>query len=726
MSDILYTVEADGVAVISFDAAGKSMNVLTKENMLDFGIAVRSALQDEKVKGVVITSGKKDFMGGVDLSMLGDLCSPYSKKPKEQRAREGFDLIMSFHKLLREYETSGKIFVCAIPGTCMGGGFEIALACHYRIVADKEKAQIGLPESKVGLMPGFGGTQRLPRFVGIQASSEALLQGKSYAPRKAQALGFVNEVVQEDELLERAKQKVREADLKKDAVQPWDMPNYKIPGGAPYDRAAYPLFAAGIAMTKAATKGNYRAQEAILQAVYEGLLLPFDCAMVVEVRYFTSLMVGGQAYRMINTLFLNKQSVDKGARRPKEIEPSPVKKMTVAGAGMMGAEIAFISAQAGAGVILIDMTQERAEAGKEKIEDFCDEAIKKHKMTSEQKADILKRVTPSADFSLIKDSDLIIEAVFEDVKVKAEIFKKIEAHAKRNAVIATNTSTIPVNTLAENMKMKGNFIGVHFFSPVRKMPLVEIIKGKKTGDRAVAKAFDFVKALKKTPILVNDARFFYANRCIIPYIDEACRMVTEGVAPALIENAALSLGFPVGPLQLTDEISLDLAKKINDTTASALGADYVPGPGAELVEKMLKAGRSGKKAGKGFYDYPEKGEKTLSPDLTKMFPPKKEQPDPEAVRERLLVIQTLEAVKALEEKVITDIRDADVGAIFGWGYPAYTGGPLMYIDDVTAKSFFKTCETLTKRHGDRFKPSKLLRELGATGERIYNRFAFEG
>jgi 3-hydroxyacyl-CoA dehydrogenase/enoyl-CoA hydratase/3-hydroxybutyryl-CoA epimerase len=719
-SQVQYNIDDNHIAVITFDLPNKSMNVLTEQGIAEFKNHVETAISDDKVKGIVITSGKKDFLGGVDLSMLNSLCDPFSRTPKQNRTEKGFDLIMNMHQLLRKLETSGKPVACAITGTCMGGGLEIALACHYRIVADKPKAQLGLPESKVGLLPGFGGTQRLPRLLGIQASAEALLQGKSYNPQKAYAMGIVHAVTPEKKLLSDAKKWILNA-KPDDAKQPWDKKDFKIPHGNIYTPAGYQMMAAGIAMTRHETKGLYKAQDHILACVYEGLQVPFEQAMVIEVRHFVHLMTDGQAFNMIRTLFLSKQALEKGARRPSDIAVTKFKKIAVIGAGMMGAGIAFVAAKAGIKVFLFDTDIEKAIKGKAHVEKLCADLLKKKHLDEKSHAKLLDLIVPETEFLKLKGVDLVIEAAFEDTQVKSDIFKKIEPFVGNKCIIASNTSTLPIDSLAESLTFKKNFIGIHFFSPVDKMPLVEIIIGKKTGDRALAKALDFVKAIKKTPIVVNDNRFFYANRCIIPYIEEAHRMVTEGVNPTLIENAATMLGFPLGPLQLNDEVSLTLSHKIQEMTKQALGKSYTPSPADELIQLMLKLKRTGKASGAGFYDY-HGHEKLLFKGLSKYYPLAEKQPSLNTVQKRLLNIQIIEAIRAVEDKVITDIRDADVGAIFGWGFCPWSGGPLSYVDMIGTGDFMRECDKMAREFGVRFKSPKLLKEMGKGGERFYVRY----
>ena len=720
-SQVQYSVDADNIAVIIFDQPERSMNVLTEKSMQEFGEHIYHALGDDNVKGIVITSGKKDFLGGVDLSFLESLCDPYSRIPKQKRAEKGHEMIYEFHKLLRHLETGKKPVACAITGTCMGGGFEIALACHYRVMADKDKAQLGLPESKIGLMPGFGGTQRLPRLVGVMGASEALLQGKSFTPAKAKKAGFIHDIVPEDRLLETAKEWVRNA-TPEDAVQPWDKKGYKITGGTPYTPEGFQLFAAGNAMTKDSTKGLYLAQEHILSSIYEGLQVSFEEAMQIEVRHFVYLMTNEQSFNMIRTLFLSKQALEKGARRPQDVPISHFKKIGIVGAGMMGAGIAFVAAKAGIKTILIDVSMEQAQKGKDRIVKITEDLLKKGQFSQKDVDKLCGNVVLSTDLNDLKGVDLVIEAVFEDINIKKEMFTKIETIVGSKCIIASNTSTLPIGELSQSVTYKKNFIGLHFFSPVEKMALVEIIIGRKTGDRALAKALDFVKLIKKTPIVVGDARFFYANRCIIPYIEEAHRMVTEGVNPILIENAAKMLGFPLGPLQLNDEVSLELSQRIQKTMAQALGDKYEDSPATALIDKMVSQGRYGKKAGMGFYDYDGKTKKIWS-GLQELYPLSEKQPDIKEVQKRLLTIQTLEAIRAIEQKVITDVRDADVGAIFGWGYCPWSGGPVSYVDTMGTNIFLRQCEQMMKDYGGRFNPGKLLREMGRGSERFYVRFS---
>jgi 3-hydroxyacyl-CoA dehydrogenase / enoyl-CoA hydratase / 3-hydroxybutyryl-CoA epimerase len=477
-------------------------------------------------------------------------------------------------------------------------------------------------------------------------------------------------------LMARAKDWVlnaKDADL----VKPWDAKGYKVPGGAPYHPSGFMTFVGASVMVHSKTWGVYPAAKALLSAVYEGLQVPFDTALRIEARQFTNLLLNPSSQAMTRSLFINKQALEKGANRPEAPDQS-VKKVGIIGAGMMGAGIAYVSANAGMEVVLIDAKQEAADKGKSYSENLLDKGMKRGKVTEEKKAQVLGRITATTDYARLEGCDLIIEAVFEDPKIKAEVTQKAEAAIPQDAIFATNTSTLPISELAKASARPDQFIGIHFFSPVDKMLLVEIIRGKQTGDRAVAKALDYVRQIRKTPIVVNDARFFYANRCIIPYINEGMRLVKEGVAPPLVDNAARLLGFPVGPLQLVDETSLDLGAKIAKATKAAMGADYPDDAVDEIVFWMVEQGRLGRKSNAGFFDYDESGKRQgYWTGLADKYPPTADQPELSEVKHRLMMAQVLEAVRAREAGVLTDIREGDVGAILGWGFAPWSGGPFL-------------------------------------------------
>jgi 3-hydroxyacyl-CoA dehydrogenase/enoyl-CoA hydratase/3-hydroxybutyryl-CoA epimerase len=725
MPDFTMTTDADGVATITWDVASKSMNVMSTEAFLALNGLIDQALADASVKGVIITSAKKDFAGGMDLNVIAQM--------RAGGAQAIFDGVMQMHHVLRKIERAGmdpktlkggKPIVAALPGTALGIGLELPLSCHRIIAADNPKAKIGLPEIMVGIFPGAGGTTRLSRKLGAMMAAPFLLEGKLSSPKEAKGAGLIDEVVAPEDLLKRAKEWVLSA-TDADLVKPWDAKGYKMPGGAPYHPAGFPTFVGASAMVHGKTMGVYPAAKALLAAVYEGALVPFDTALKIEARHFTSVLMNPSSSAMIRSLFINKEALEKGANRPK-VEDMAVRKLGVIGAGMMGAGIAYVSANAGIEVVLIDATQEAADRGKAHSEGILDKGMKRGKVTAEKKAEVLGRITATTDYAALAGVDLVVEAVFEDPKIKAEVTAKVEAAVGADCIYATNTSTLPITGLAAASKRPEQFIGIHFFSPVDKMMLVEIIRGKATGDKAVAKALDFVRQIRKTPIVVNDARFFYANRCIIPYINEGIRMVAEGVEPALVENAAKLVGMPLGPLQLVDETSIDLGVKIAKATKAAMGKDYPDEAVDHVLFWMADQGRLGKKANAGFYAYSEKGERLgLWEGLEQKYPLDKAQPSLTDVQHRLLFAQVLEAVRALEEGVLTDIREGDVGAILGWGFAPWSGGPFSWLDIIGAARAVEICRGLTAQFGPRFHAPALLREMAEKGQTFYGRFAGE-
>ncbi|MES2548180.1 MAG: FAD-dependent oxidoreductase [Pseudomonadota bacterium] len=725
MTDFTMTTDADGVATITWDVSSKSMNVMSTEAFMALNGLIDQALADGSVKGVIITSGKKDFAGGMDLNVIAQM--------RAGGAQAIFDGVMQMHHVLRKIERAGmdpktlkggKPIVAALPGTALGIGLELPLSCHRIIAADNPKAKIGLPEIMVGIFPGAGGTTRLVRKLGAMAAAPFLLEGKLSDPKSAKSAGIIDEVVAPEDLLKRAKEWVLSA-TDADLVKAWDAKGYKMPGGAPYHPAGFMTFVGASAMVHGKTMGVYPAAKALLAAVYEGALVPFDTALKIEARHFTSVLMNPSSTAMIRSLFINKEALEKGANRPK-VEEMAVRKLGVIGAGMMGAGIAYVAANAGIEVVLIDAAQDAADRGKAHAEGILDKGMKRGKVTAEKKADVLGRITATTDYAALSGVDLVVEAVFEDPKIKAEVTAKVEAAVGPDCIYATNTSTLPITGLAAASGRPEQFIGIHFFSPVDKMMLVEIIRGKATGDRAVAKALDFVRQIRKTPIVVNDARFFYANRCIIPYINEGIRMVAEGVEPALVENAAKLVGMPLGPLQLVDETSIDLGVKIAKATKAAMGSDYPDEAVDKVLFWMADEGRLGKKANAGFYAYSDKGERLgLWDGLEAKYPLDKAQPSLTDVQHRLLFAQVLEAVQALEEGVLTDIREGDVGAILGWGFAPWSGGPFSWLDMIGAPRAVDICRGLTAQFGPRFQAPALLREMAEKGQTFYDRFAGE-
>ncbi|GAA5070455.1 3-hydroxyacyl-CoA dehydrogenase NAD-binding domain-containing protein [Roseibacterium beibuensis] len=726
MTDFTMKIDEDGVAIVTWDVPGKSMNVLSREAFATVETLIDEALADDAVKGIVITSGKDSFAGGMDLNTLATIREESGDDP----AKGLFDFTMNGHRILRKLERAGldpktnkggKPIACAIPGTCAGIGTEIALACHRRFMADNPKAKIGLPEILVGIFPGGGGTTRYSRMVGAMAAAPVLLEGKMLEPKKAKSAQLIDEVVPADELLAKAKAWVLSA-KDADIVKPWDQKGWKMPGGAPYHPAGFMTFVGASAMINGKTKGVYPAAKALLSSVYEGALVDFDTALKIEARWFTSVLMNPSSSAMIRSLFLNKEALEKGANRP-AVEDQRVKKVGVLGAGMMGAGIAYVSANAGIEVVLIDAAQDAADRGKAHAEGILDKGMKRGKVAPEKKEQVLARITATTDYAALEGCDLIVEAVFEDPGVKAEVTKKAEAAMLDTGVFATNTSTLPITELAKASARPEQFIGIHFFSPVDKMMLVEIIKGEKTGDIAVAKALDFVRQIRKTPIVVNDARFFYANRCIIPYINEGIRMVAEGVEPALIENAAKLVGMPLGPLQLVDETSIDLGVKIAKATKAAMGDAYPDEAVDEVLFWMADKGRLGRKSNAGFYGYDEAGKRGMIwPGLRDKYEVAATQPDLTEVQHRLLFAQVLEAVRALEAGVLMDIREGDVGAILGWGFAPWSGGPFSWLDILGTPYAAERCEQLQAAYGDRFACPALLREMAEKNQTFYGRF----
>ena len=585
--------------------------------------------------------------------------------------------------------------------------------------------------------------------MGAMMAAPFLLEGKLSDPKAAKAAGLIDEVVAPENLLERAKQWIlatsgaipneeievypRQLSDPKDPdsepvkmpmgsdtlVKLWDDKGYKMPGGAPYHPAGFMTYVGANAMINGKTMGVYPAAKALLSAAYEGALVPFDTAIKIEARHFTALLMNPSSTAMIRSLFINKEALEKGANRPAAADQT-VKKVGIIGAGMMGAGIAYVSANAGIDVVLIDAAQAAADKGKAYSEGLLDKGMQRKKVTAEKKAEVLGRILATTDYAALAGCDLIVEAVFEDPKVKAEVTAKVEAVVGADCIFATNTSTLPISSLAKASARPEQFIGIHFFSPVDKMLLVEIIRGKKTGDVAVAKALDFVRQIRKTPIVVNDARFFYANRCIIPYINEGIRMVAEGVEPVLVENAAKLVGMPLGPLQLVDETSIDLGVKIAKATSAAMGDAYPDGAVDEVLFWMADAGRLGKKSNAGFYAYDEAGKRgALWEGLEARYPVSDAQPDLTLVQHRLLMAQVLEAVRALEEGVLTDIREGDVGAILGWGFAPWSGGPFGWLDIIGAAKAVEICDALTATYGARFAAPALLRDMAAKGATFY-------
>jgi 3-hydroxyacyl-CoA dehydrogenase / enoyl-CoA hydratase / 3-hydroxybutyryl-CoA epimerase len=688
----------DGVAILTLDMADKPVNVFTQDSLEAFEEAVAGLIDDEAVKAVIIASAKPVFHVGADLSMAQAM----SARP----APELFADIMRINTLFRRMETGGKTFIAAINGHALGGGLELALACHARIVANNDRLQLGLPEAKVGLMPGFGGTQRLTRLIPLSDALPAIATGSAFSPAKALSLGLATELSEPDQLLETAK---AWALANPKATQPWDRKGYKLPSGPIHSPANFQFFVGASAQYRKTTGGHYPAPAAILDAVYQGLQMPIDQGLKVEARRFVTIAHSVVARSMIKTLFFGMNDANALVRRPSDPPKHSFKTIGMVGAGLMGGGIAYAAARAGCDVILIDTSMEAAERGKAYSERLLDKAVSRGKLTAEARASHLDRITVATDFAALANVDLVVEAVFESKDVKQQALRAIEAAVGSQAIIASNTSTIPISELAAFLDTPERFIGMHFFSPVEKMPLVEIISGKLTSSTALAAAFDLCQLLKKTPIDVNDGRAFYTTRVVSSYMVEGMALLREGVAPALIENAGRAAGMPMGPLRLADMVNLDLAVKIADQTKADSGAAYVEHPGIAAARTMVELERLGEKSGKGFYAYQD--DTRLWPDLAALFPVSPDQPEPQAVIDRLLVIQALETLRCFDDGVVKTAADADLGSILGWGFPPHTGGIASYIDQETPSRLLDKAEQLAKNAGVRFEPPAGLRKL---------------
>ncbi|MBV9955842.1 MAG: enoyl-CoA hydratase/isomerase family protein, partial [Pseudolabrys sp.] len=728
MANFKFDVDGDGIALITWDMADRSMNVINVSVMEELGALVEKVASNAAIKGAVVTSGKQTFCAGADLTLLERLVQMFRQLAKDQGEEAAskmlFDESRKLSQLYRRIETSGKPWVAAINGTALGGGFELALACHHRVAAQNDKTRLGLPEIKVGLFPGAGGTQRIGRMMQPADALQFLLKGDQLRLDRAKALKLVDNVVPQADLIKAAKDWIKAGGK---AKNPWDVEGFKFPGGLVYSKAGMMVYPAANAIYRRETYDNYPAARAVMQVVYEGLQLPMDTALRVESRYFAKILRSPEAAAMIRSLFVSMQELNKGARRPAGPPPATIKKLGIVGAGFMGMGIAQVSAQAGIQVVVVDRDQETADKGKAALHKSLSDRIAKGRAKAADRDAMLAQITATADYAALKDCDLVIEAVFEDRKIKADVIKKIEAVIGDNTVFASNTSTLPITSLAGEFKDPARFVGIHFFSPVDRMMLVEIILGKKTGDKALAVALDYVRAIRKTPIVVNDSRGFYTSRVVGTYIREGHLMLMEGIPAALIENAGRMAGMPVGPLSLNDEVAVDLAWKILKATEADLGEKGIDKRQKALLEEMVeKRQRFGRKNAKGFYDYPANGPKKLWPGLADLQPKKLsreeiEKIDVDEVKNRLLGIQALETARCFEEQVLTDVREADVGSILGFGFAPYSGGTLSWIDMMGTRKFVALCKQLEAKYGERFAPNKLLTDMAERDERFYQR-----
>jgi 3-hydroxyacyl-CoA dehydrogenase/enoyl-CoA hydratase/3-hydroxybutyryl-CoA epimerase len=719
-------IDGDGIALVTWNSPGRTMNVIDVAVMDELTAIIEELATDGAVKGVVMTSAKDTFCAGADLGMLEALGRIFAERVASQGQEAAnawlFEESRKWSLLCRRIETCGKPWVAAINGTALGGGFEVTLACHYRVAADNGRTRLGLPEIKVGLFPGAGGTQRVARMLPPSDALQFLLKGDQLQLNRAKAMKLIDAVVPAGDLIKAAKDWIKSGGT---AKAPWDTDKFKLPGGPVYSKAGMMVFSPANAIYRRETYDNYPAARAILQVVYEGLQLPMDQALRVESRWFAHILRSPQAAAMIRSLFVSMGDLNKGVRRPANVPAKPIKKIGVLGAGFMGAGVAYVSALAGIEVVLIDRDPETAEKGKAHSQKLMTDQVNRGRATTADRDTVLARIKPTADYVALKGCDLVVEAVFEDRKIKEEVISRAQNVIGDQAIFGSNTSTLPITSLAAAFKDRSRFIGIHFFSPVERMMLVEIIMGKETGDAALAVALDFVRAIRKTPIVVNDSRGFYTSRVVGTYIREGHLMLTEGVPAAMIENVGRMAGMPVGPLSLNDEVAVDLAWKILKATEADLGPQGIDLRQKALLQEMVeKLGRYGRKNGKGFYDYPQNGPKRLWPGLVELQP-KKLDPDTidvTALEQRLLAIQALESARCIEEEVVTDVREADVGSILGFGFAPFTGGTISYIDGMGAKAFVDLCNAFAMTCGDRFKPSKLLLDMAKKGDTFYGRF----
>jgi 3-hydroxyacyl-CoA dehydrogenase/enoyl-CoA hydratase/3-hydroxybutyryl-CoA epimerase len=702
--------DSDNIVTITMDMQGRSANVLNDE----FGKLYADMLQKleadkANIAGVIITSAKSTFLAGADIDNLYTLTD----------AKAIFDMCETLKAGFRKLELYGKPVVAALNGAALGGGYELALSCHRRIALNNPKAQFGLPEVGLGLLPGGGGVIRLSRMLGLQNSLPFLTEGKRLKPSDALKNGLIDELAETpEEMISKAKEWIK-ANPK--AQNPWDVKGFKIPGGDPRNPKVAQMLPIVPAMTKKKTFGNYPAVEAIIATAVEGAVVDIDTAFRIESRYFTSLATGKVSKNMITAFWYNLNAINAGGSRPKDVPKQVTKKLGVIGAGMMGSGIAYVSAISGIEVVLKDATVEKAEFGKSYSEKLLKKRVQKGRMTQEQAQAVLDRIKATDNSADVEGCDLIIEAVFEDRGLKATVTKESEAVMDASGVYASNTSTLPITGLAEASARPDKFIGIHFFSPVDKMPLVEIIMGEKTSDETLAKAFDYVKQIKKTPIVVNDSRGFYTSRVFATYVLEGIAMLGEGQHPRYVESAGLKAGMPVGPLALTDEVSLSLMAHIRKQTELDFAAEGKPlpvHPAYAVSQELLDRNRPGKAAGAGFYEYPKDGgKKFLWPELTNIFPPQSVASQQELI-DRMIFIQAIETVRCVEENVLRSVADANIGSIFGWGFAPFHGGTLQFINSYGFDAFIQRAEELQAKYGERFAVPQLLREMAAKGEKF--------
>jgi len=714
MTTVKFDVNQDGIALLTIDVPERPMNVITPQLTAELDAAIARIAANAQIKGAIVTSGKPGaFLAGADLK---ELVTAYDRGITPTEAAV---ISRELSGLYRRLETCGKPIAAAINGLALGGGLELCLACHYRVLSDDPKALVGFPEVKVGLLPGAGGTQRLPRLIGIPAALPMLLEGRPLKPAEALKAGVVHAIAPAAELIAKARQWLLGTPS---AIQPWDQKTFRIPGGAgPLAPHANQTFVAGTALTSGSTAGNYPAPLAILSSVYEGTQVGFDTGLRIESKYFGKLLAHPVARNLARTMFINKGAAEKLAARPAGIAGSKVNRVGVLGAGLMGAGVAQVSSQAGIDVVLLDVTQEQADKGKAGIAALQAKDLAKGTTTQDKIDALLARIKTTSDYGDLASCDLVVEAVFEDRAIKAGVTKKAEAAMPATAVFGSNTSTLPISGLAHASARPQQFIGMHFFSPVPRMPLVEIIVGEATSPQTIARALDFVGQLKKTPVVVRDFPGFFTSRVFSTFVQEGLKMLQDGVEPALIENAAKQAGFPVGPLAASDEVTLSLQQSIlRQHDKDNIAERYRIVVGRPVIDRMVdELKRPGRRAGGGFYDYPANAPKKLWPGLKEAFAPAASQPDVAEVKSRFLTIMALESTRCLEDGVIANPVDADIASILGIGYPAWTGGTISYVDTIGIQAFVAECRRLATLYGPRFEPSTWLLERSGRNESFY-------
>ncbi len=703
-----FTVGNDGIGIFTINQVNNPTNLFSTGFIQEYLKVAHEAIADDSVRGMIITSGRSMFMPGADLREL---------KTMGGRAAEQFAGMMEMHAAFRAIETGGKPFVAAINGTAMGGGLELCMACHHRIVLNNIKIKLGFPESKVGLLPGGGGTVKLPYLMGLQNALMYLMQGKEVRPPQALKDGLVDDTAETaEDLMAKAKDWIHNNPK---PVQPWDNKKHRMPGGSFWSPGGVQTMVGAMGNLTKMAHGNYPAQNYILKVVHDGMQVTIDRALEIEARYFVKLLDSVEAKNMIRTGFMGIQAAKKGKARPKNEPPYEVKKLGILGAGMMGAGIAYVSAKAGMDVVLKDVTLENAEHGKSYSKKLLDKAIARNRLTPEKAEALLSRIQPTDDPAAMQGCDLVIEAVFEDPNLKDKVTKETEAVLSADKVYASNTSTIPITLLAESSQRPENFIGIHFFSPVDKMPLVEIIVGEKTEAKAIAAAVDYTVAIGKIPIVVNDSRGFFTSRCFGTFVAEGMFLLEEGVPPAMIENIAKQKGMPVGPLAVHDEVTLTLSLHVFDSDPTLNKPKHAV-RSYEIIKNLVENhGRTSKKDGKGFYDYPKGEKKKLWKGLADIYPPDINTLDKETIAKRIMHRQALESFRCLDEGVLNSVTDGDIGSVLGWGFPIYTGGALSYIDFVGVREFVADCDNFMERFGERWLVPDSLRALAEAGKSVH-------